>query len=73
MSDEVLTMKEACDLAKCSEKPIKRAVAKGKLGGGKVGGADADAGGWRFTKRAILDWVDAGMPGSEADAEETKP
>lgn len=66
-NDEVLTLKDMCELGKCSAEPIKRAIKRGVLPGGKVGGETADAGGYRSTKRAFLAWVEAGMPGSEAE------
>lgn len=59
MTDEVLTIDEAAELVKLSKPLLLRALKSKDL----LGGLAPAAGGYRITKRTLLDWVDAGMPG----------
>jgi hypothetical protein len=64
-ADDILSIEEVCDETKLGKALIRRALAAGRNGAaaGLVGGLAPAAGGWRVTRRAMLAWVDAGMPG----------
>lgn len=67
--DDVLTLEEACDTSKIDERVIKRALENGALMHGRVGtGPHAP---YRITRRALLNWVDDGCPGTGAPKRET--
>ena len=65
-ADDVLVgLEEISRVARCGTESIRRALVAGKLAGGKPGGEDGDRGGWHTTRGAVIEWVLAGMPGSE--------
>lgn len=66
--DDVLTLEEASEMVKLGKPLLRRALSAYTDSGradseGLAGGLAPAAGGWRVTRRALLDWVDAGMPG----------
>ena len=66
--DDVLTLEEAAEMVKLSKPVLRRAltsyIAAGRAEGeGLAGGLASGAAGWRTTRRALLTWVESGMPG----------
>ena len=54
-ADDILTMSEACQYLKISRATMYRLLDKGEISGRKVG---AGRGRYRFSKRALLDWIE---------------
>ena len=53
MDTDIMTIREAAEYLKLTDKTAYRLVAEGKLPGFKVGGA------WRFRKGDIDGWIDS--------------
>jgi hypothetical protein len=59
MTDEILNLKEAVAFTKIAERTLKKAARSGALNAGLLSNR---AGGFRFTKSALIQWVNAGCP-----------
>jgi len=58
--DEVLTIKEACELLKIAPATINRMLKRGEVPAKKVGAS------WRFSRSRLLEWLHAGSDVVEA-------
>lgn len=63
MNDDVMDVEEAAAFVRLSKPLLRRAVKRGKLKAAVIPGG----GGHRFLRSALIEWVDAGCPGCEAD------
>jgi len=60
---DVLTVREAAKLARVGTRTIRKAATTGELQGRNVGGST----GWRFTREAVMAWINAATRASHAD------
>lgn len=62
---EILTVREVADLLQVTEETVRRLANRRVLPGRRVGGA------WRFSRPALIRWIESGQElGGEDDEEE---
>lgn len=60
---EILTVRQVADLLQVTEETIRRLANRGVLPGRRVGGA------WRFSRPALVRWIESGQELGEEDAD----
>jgi excisionase family DNA binding protein len=64
-SDIIMTVEEVSEYLKLAQSTIYKLLSEGKLPGRKIGGS------WRFSRRALDEWIEGGMVGErQSDSSE---